>query len=39
MLGAVLLVMLWRGATIDGDVDLIGHTGLLQWRAGTVTGW
>ena len=27
VLGAVLLVMLWRGATIDGDVDLIGWLG------------
>ncbi|MGY1683164.1 hypothetical protein [Geodermatophilus sp. SYSU D01176] len=27
VLGAVLLVMLWRGATIDGDVDLIGWAG------------
>ena len=27
VLGAVLLVMLWRGATIDGDVDLIGWSG------------
>lgn len=24
VLGAVLLVMMWRGATIDGDTDLIG---------------
>jgi hypothetical protein len=38
VLGAVLLVMLWRGATIDGDVDLIGQTGLLEVRAGTVMG-
>lgn len=35
VLGAVLLVMLWRGATIDGDVDLVGQTRLLEWRAGT----
>ncbi len=27
VLGAVLLVMLWQGATIDGDVDLIGWSG------------
>ncbi len=38
VLGAVLLVMLWRGATIDGDVDLVGQTALLGWRAGTVPG-
>ena len=24
VLGAVLLVMMWRGATIDGDTDLVG---------------
>ena len=24
VLGTVLLVMMWRGATIDGDTDLIG---------------
>lgn len=41
VLGAVLLVMLWRGATIDGDVDLVGArlagTGdLLGWSGGTV---
>jgi hypothetical protein len=30
--------MLWRGATIDGDVDLVGQTALLGWRAGTVPG-
>ena len=33
VLGAVLLVMLWRGATIDGDVDLVG------WPGGTTTSW
>ncbi len=39
VLGAVLLVMLWRGATIDGDVDLVGQTRLLEWHAGTVMSW
>jgi hypothetical protein len=33
VLGAVLLVMLWQGATIDGDVDLVG------WSGGTTGGW
>jgi hypothetical protein len=33
VLGVVLLVMLWRGATIDGDVDLVG------WPGGTTTSW
>ena len=34
VLGAVLLVMLWRGATVDGDVDLVGRADLLGWAAG-----
>ncbi|MDP9427828.1 MAG: hypothetical protein M3Q47_02640 [Actinomycetota bacterium] len=33
VLGAVLLLMLWQGATIDGDVDLVG------WSGGTTGGW
>ncbi len=33
VLGVVLLVMLWQGATIDGDVDLVG------WSGGTTGGW
>ena len=33
VLGAVLLVMLWRGETIDGNVDLIG------WSGGTTSDW
>ena len=33
VLGAVLLVLLWRGATIDGDVHLLG------WSAGTTASW
>ncbi|SDO18842.1 hypothetical protein [Geodermatophilus sp. DSM 45219] len=27
VLGAVLVTMLWRGATIDSDVDLVGRAG------------
>ncbi|MFW3169366.1 hypothetical protein [Geodermatophilus sp. CPCC 206100] len=33
ILGAILLVMLWQGATIDGNVDLVG------WSGGTTIGW
>ncbi len=33
VLGAVLLVMLWRGATIDPDVDLVGVGALAPWTA------
>ncbi len=36
LLGAVLLVMLLRGATIDGDVDLVGRGG--PGGSGTVAG-
>ena len=33
VLGTVLLVMMWRGATIDGDTDLVG-SGRLTALAG-----
>ncbi|WP_100499104.1 hypothetical protein [Geodermatophilus chilensis] len=36
VLGAVLLVMLWRGATIDGDVDLVGARLAVP---GDLVGW
>ena len=36
VLGAVLLVMLWRGATLEGDVRFLG----AQLRvAGDLVGW
>lgn len=38
LLGAVLLVMLLRGATIDGDVDLVGRGGPGGSGADTVAG-
>jgi hypothetical protein len=35
VLGAVLLVLMWRGATIDGDTDLVGSAPLSALAPGT----